>query len=224
MAGHPVTQPLHVWQRAAVALDEFACGYGQGRSKDDPVYLGDVTEGRDYGAMRARYSSCGDRFHWRQYRLGVRESWINRRPNYRVGQNISLISGLAWASGYGKPLPEHVDIEIGDELLIWNAPAGSDAHSLSVIGIELDGARRVLRTANYGAGGMSPGASPGARLGSGQLVWKQGPAGWGHYYGARRLQRIVRLSDIVAHVTAPPNLAGASMTGEDLDALELGWK
>ena len=219
---------LDVWQRAAVALDEYACGYEQGRSKDDPVYLGDVTEGRDYGAMRARYSSCGDRFHWRQHRLGVRADWINRKPNYRVGQNISLIAGLRWAAGYGKPLPEYISIEPGDELLIWNNPSGTDAHSLSVtqlsvLDVTTGAGIRKLTTANYGAGGMSPGASPGARLGSGQLVWKQGPAGWGHYYGARRLQRIVRLSEIVKHVTAQPHLAGASMTGEDLDALELRW-
>ncbi len=219
---------LDVWQRGAVALDEWACGYDQGRSKDDPVYLRDVTEGRDFGAARARYSSCGDRFHWRQFRLGVRADFVNRAQHkgWKVGQNISKIASIPWAAGYGKPLPEFLDLEPGDELLIWNSPQGFDAHSLSVLNVDgLTGGVVKLTTANYGAGGMSPAASPGARIGTAQLVYKRGAGGLGHYYGARKLQRVVRLSDIVKHITAKPDLSSGtlSLTGEDIDALELHW-
>ena len=224
---------LDVWQRGAVALDEWACGYDQGRSKDDPVYLRDVCEGRDFGAARARYSSCGDRFHWRQFRLGVREDWVNRAQHkgWKVGQNISKIASIPWAAGYGKPLPEFLDLLPGDELLIWNNPKGTDAHSLSITQVSLldvttnPGGGVKLTTANYGAGGMSPAASPGARIGSSQLVYKRGAGGLGHYYGARMLQRVVRLSDIVEHITAKPDLSSGtlSLTGEDIDALELHW-
>lgn len=219
---------LDVWQRGAVALDEWACGYYAGRSKDDPVYLKEVTEGRDFGAMRARYSSCGDRFHWRQFRLGVREKWINRKAfnGWKPGVNISNIAGIPWAAGYGKPLPEFLDLLPGDELLIWNSPQGYDAHSLSVLEVTgLTGGAVKLTTANYGAGGMSPAASPGARISTAQLVYKRGVAGLGHYYGTRKLQRVVRLSDIIKHITAKPDLSSGtlSMTGEDIDALELHW-
>lgn len=224
---------LDVWQRAAVALDEWSCGYDAGRSKDDPVYLREVTEGRDYGAARARYSSCGDRFHWRQFRLGVREDWVNRAQHkgWKVGQNISKIASIPWAAGYGKALPEFLDLLPGDELLIWNNPTGTDAHSLSITQVSLldvttnPGGGMKLTTANYGAGGMSPSAMPGARIGTAQLVYKRGVGGLGHYYGTRKLQRVVRLSDIVKHITAKPDLSSGtlSLTGEDIDALELGW-
>jgi hypothetical protein len=41
--------------------------------------------------------------------------------------------------------------------------------------------------------------------------------------GTRRVQSVLRLVDLVKLVTAQPNLDGAAMTGEDLDALELTW-
>lgn len=219
-----MTKPtLDVWQRAAIALDEYACGYSAGRGKDDPVYV-QVTEGRDFGAMRAHYSSCGDRAHWRLDRLGVRTSWVNRRPSYRIGQNISLLHAHGTHA-----LPGSFEFQVGDELIVFNNPTGSDAHSCSLLTVEqrlttpAGPAGTFVTTANYGAGGMQSGAWPGARIGVGQLVWE--PLALMGYWrlGTRRVQSVLRLIDLVKVVTAQPNLDGAAMTGEDLDALELTW-
>lgn len=215
---------LDVWQRAVTALDEWACGYEAGRGKDDPTYV-QVTEGRDFGVMRKHYSSCGDRAHWRLARIGVRTLWVNRKPNYRVGQNISLLHGHGTHS-----LPASFEFTIGDELIIFNAPTGSDAHSCSVLGLEhrLDTsagpAGTYLKSANYGAGGMNAGAWPGARIATSRLEWRKGVAGAGWYLGTRRVQSVLRLVDIVKLVSAQPDLTGAAVTGEDIDALELHWK
>lgn len=209
--------PLHVWQRAAVALDEYACGGAVGRSKDDAVYV-EVTEGRDGPGpdQRKRYSSCADRAHWKLWRLGVREPWVNRAVNggWRIGQNISLLCWQPetpiWHVPFIVPGPTWQP-EPGDELIIWNT--GTDAHSLSALGALENG---KLRTANYGAGGMSAAAWPGARISSAplRLIAQK----W--YYGPKIVQRVIPLSAIVELVKAPVDMTGASMTGEDLDALD----
>lgn len=198
---------FELFQAAAVALDLWAIGGEKGRSKDDPVYEA-VTEGRDRGAMRARYSSCGDRAHWKLFRLGVRAPWVNRAEHkgWRVGANISAI-----ASACGAPYAAWVPIP-GDELLVWNTPQGFDAHSLSILEVKGD----TFVTANYGAGGMSAAAWPGARRG--EAVWKRNGSVW--HYGAKRIQRVLRLAEIhrlaVAWCDIP---AGVALTGEVIDVV-----
>ncbi len=208
-----MTAELYLWQDAAVALCEYACGFDRGRSKDDPVYL-QVVEHRDVPPMRATYSSCGDLAWWLLYRLGLREPWMNRAANntYNVGMNVADLSGC----------PPHIVPELayvperGDILEIWNNPSGSDAHVCVVVSEPHDG---KITLANYGAGGMSVSAWPGAVIRDSD--WRASTAG--HYVGTRRLQRAVQLSRVVPLLTAQTDLTGAEVTDELIDALGAKW-
>jgi len=211
---------LDVWRSAAVALCEYACGYEAGRSKDDPVYK-EVTEGRDGPGpeQRKRYSSCGDLAHWLYSRLGIRAAWINRTDDgafgpWLPGANIARLWGGACPFDQVPPSDPSWVPEPGDVLLIWNT--GVDAHVMVALG--RDGAN--LRTANYGAGGMSPLASPGAKIGGKPLTFQHGKL----FYGTRQVQRHLPLGEAIKYVNAPPNLTGAALSGEESDAIELGWK
>lgn len=211
---------LDVWRAVAVGLAEYACGYEAGRSKDDDVYK-EVTEGRDgpLPANRAAYSSCGDLAHWLYKRLGIRQEWINRRDDgahgpWRPGANITALWGKACPFDQVPPIDAAWMPEPGDVVLIWNS--GNDAHVMVALG--RDGAN--LRTANYGAGGMSPLASPGAKIAAKPLTFQQGKL----FYGTRQVQRFLPLAEAVKQITAEPELKGAALTGEEFDAIELGWK
>jgi hypothetical protein len=200
---------LCTWRARAIALTEYACGYSQGRSKDDPVYDA-VTEGRDRGAMRRRYSSCGDLAHWLLHRLGVRAPWINRAnaspPNYRIGANVSR---LAWSTIARTPRSSGWQVQPGDILILWNLPSSADAH----VCVALDAAPAgQLRTGNYGAGGMGAAASPGALVRAKALTFHPVTKAW--YYGSgaagKRVQRYLPLESAITLVTAEPDLDGSS--------------
>lgn len=195
------TTPLDCYRRAACALAEYACGYDAGRGKDDRVYVA-VTEGRDGpgGAIRRGYSSCGDLAHWLLERMGVREPWVNRASlgQYRVGANVSTLA-------FGAPCARS-SIEEGDVVVVWNDPRGADAHVMIALGWIGD----TLRTANYGAGGMSSAAWPGARLGGARVAFGN--------YGKKRIQRVLSWVDLMPLCRAPADLYGASIDGETLDA------
>jgi hypothetical protein len=205
---------LGYWRAAVVALDNYACGYDKGRAKTDAVYQ-EVVEGRDVPSVYKTYSSCGDRAHWRAYRIGIRQSWINRKEykGWRPGRNISA---LAYDCPFSKAPDASWVPAAGDEMVIWNSPQGTDAHSLSITKPGVG----VATTANYGAGGMSASAFPGAKIGTAPLVQKNGV--W--MYGTRRVQRVMRLEDLVAAVTVMPKFDGPEWTdewvGEIRDALE----
>lgn len=209
---------IDVWQRGAVALCEWACGYDAGRSKDDPVYKL-VTENRDGPGPEQRklYSSCGDLGHFMLERLGVRAPWVNRTGDgvygvWKPGVNISNL----WGSACPIDIVPNADWkpEPGDILLLWNT--GFDAHVC--VALEMLEAGR-LRTANYGAGGMSPGPVPGSKIGQNKLTWN----GKQWLYGSKIVQRVLPLSAAITCINAKPNFSeGCSMTGEDIDALELG--
>ena len=215
------TLTLDVWRSAAVALCEYACGYDVGRRKDDPVYV-EVTEGRDGPGptQRSKYSSCGDLAHWLYKRLGIREPWINRTDDgvngpWKAGENVSRLWGGACPFDRVPPAYELWMPEPGDVLLLWNT--GFDAHVTVTLGLDRAG---KLRTANFGAGGMSPDLSPGSRIGAANLTHQRGRP----FYGARQVQRWLPLGDAINHITVSPDLRGAALTGEELDALELQWK
>jgi hypothetical protein len=211
---------LDVWRSAAVALCEYACGGSAGRSKDDAVYKA-VTENRDGPGpeQRRRYSSCGDLAHWLYQRLGIREAWVNRADDgafgpWRPGANVTSLWGNACPFDQVPPADPLWMPQAGDVVLIWNS--GNDAHVMVSLG--RDGPN--LRTANYGAGGMSPLASPGAKIGGRPLTHQQGRP----FYGTRQIQRFLPLAEAVKHITVAPDLSGADLTGEELDAIDLGWK
>lgn len=211
---------LDVWRAAAVALCEYACGFEAGRSKDDAVYK-EVTEGRDGPGpdVRKRYSSCGDLAHWLYSRLGIRQRWVNRTDDgvygtWKPGANITQLWGGACPFDQVPPDDPNWKPDAGDVLLIWNT--GFDAHVMVAIGH--DGTN--LRTANYGAGGMSPLPAPGAKLGARPITRHDGKP----FYGKKRIQRWLPLSEAIKLRSAEPNLKGAALTGEEFDAIELNWK
>jgi hypothetical protein len=208
---------ISTWQMGAVALCEHACGFTQGRSKDDPVYL-EVVEHRDVPPNRSVYSSCGDLGHWLLERLGLREGWVNRASlgHYVIGANVARL-GLGCPISHPPPTDPNWAPGPGDICEIWNT--GIDAHVFVSLGVDQAG---TLRTANYGAGGMNASAWPGAniaespfvRSGSGWMVGKAHP---------RKLQRIIRLEDAVALVKARADLSGARVTDDLIDALGAKW-
>ena len=208
-----------LWRTAAVALCEFACGPKDARSKDDPVYA-EVTEGRDGPGPeeRKRYSSCGDLAHWLYKRLGIREPWLNRTDDYmfgpwKPGENIIRLWGKPCPIDRVPPSDSGWIPQPGDVVLIWNT--GFDAHVMVALGH--DGG--LLRTGNYGAGGMSPLAFPGSKIASKALTFQLGKP----FYGTRQIQRVLPLEEAVAHVTAPPDLTGASLTREQLNAFDAAF-
>lgn len=208
---------IGAWQIAAVALCEFACGWDKGRGKDEPEYLA-VVEHRDIPPNRAHYSSCGDQGHWLLERIGVREKWLNRASlgQYRVGMNVSLL-GLACPIAHAPPTDPSWAPSPGDICEIWNT--GNDAHVFVVLDKSDPG---HIRTANFGAGGMSAASHPGAVIAQSPFV----RSGNGWLVGAahpRRLQRVIKLADAVALSKVQPDFTGALLTGEVIDALKAKW-
>lgn len=209
---------VDAWQDAIVALAEWACGYDKKRSKDDPIYIM-VTEGRDGPTpeVRKNYSSCGDQGNWILERLGLREKWINRKSlgQYVTGANVTRLglgcpiakappntSDSSW-----RPLP-------GTICEIWNT--GFDAHVFVILGPGSDA--NHVRTANYGAGGMSPSAFPGADIADSPFVARAD--GW--YVGLvhpRKLQRMITAEDASKLSKVAPDLTGCNVTGDVIDAL-----
>src|SRR5678816_1909597 len=125
-----VKPTLDVWQRAAIAMCEWACGYDTGRSKDDPVYR-EVTENRDGPGpeQRKHYSSCGDLAHWMMRRFGIREAWVNRTDDGMCGPWISGVNvSNLWGSKNPLDVIPNADWvpEPGDVMLLWLT--GNDAH------------------------------------------------------------------------------------------------
>lgn len=207
---------LYPWQACAVALCEHACGYEHGRDKGESVYI-EVTEHRDGPGLKQRegYSSCGDLAWWLLYRLGLRKPWMNRAANstYNIGMNVADLTGCPVVES--GPFSSDYSPQPGDILEIWNSPTTRDAHVCVVLAPAKDG---ILRTANYGAGGMNASLHPGAniadsayvRSGDHWLIGKQ----------KRRLQRVIPLAAMVPLFTALPDLTGAKLPGEIIDAVK----
>ena len=206
---------LAAYRLAACALAESACGGAAGKcSKLTPTYI-EVTEGRDGpGAIeRRRYSSCGDLGHWLLARMGVADSMLNRGRFHRNGMNIAKLS----SAPLGAPCPAEAP-RPGDICIVWSLPTTTDAH----VCVALEGSvAGTLRTANYGAGGMSESTALGARIATPPLVWVPSTNVW--KLGAKTLWRIVRLERALQFAVRPPNLEGAELAGEVIDALEAAW-
>lgn len=227
---------LSSWQAASVAFDEWACNGTSGRAKTDPVYQL-IVEGRDVPATYAGYSSCGDRAHAKFWRFGCRLPFVNREErnpghphDWHVGANIIYLHDILKGApcmqkkdANGHPYAVRPDAdwvpEPGDELLIWNDP--NHAHCLSITAY--DSVSHKARTANYGAGGMSKSAFPGAKIGVASLVYSAHD-GW--LYGdshTTRVQRVTKLAALVATLTEKPNFDGIpwsdTWTGECADEL-----
>jgi hypothetical protein len=214
-----VKPPLEIWRMCAKALCEWACGYANGRSKLDPVYIA-VTEGRDGPTDKERksYSSCGDLAHWMLKRLGLREDWVNRTDDNLFGPwmpvaNVTNLHGTKCPIEF---IPKSDwSPDSGDIILVWLT--GYDVHVMVVLDPPREG---KLRTANYGASGMSASTVTGAKIASNKLTWD----GRHWFYGSKIVQRVISLADVVPRITAKPDMNGpdAELVGEASDAIEYG--
>lgn len=146
-------EQLEIIRECAGHLLDYACHGDRGRPEGDPVYDW-VTEARDRGAMRVKYSSCGDLAHWLLYRLGVRLSFVNRAEHdgWRSGVNLSL---LQTTSKYGSnklaagwPGENWDELRAGDILIVKIA----QPHCICVIGFDSKDPTK-LHTAEYGQPG-----------------------------------------------------------------------
>lgn len=178
-------------RKLAVRLLEYACDGSRGRGQRDPIYVS-VTEGRDVGAMRDKYSSCGDLPHWMYSQLGVRLPWVNRGCNggwtYLNGRdNISCLYHPSY-----NPLAEKyragMAFEPGDVGVIWNANEGNKTHAFCVVDQLEDG---VMLTAEYG----QPGGKLLTRAIRGGRLASQQPGGI--FKTGRSIQYRLRLSAVI---------------------------
>jgi hypothetical protein len=135
-----------------------------GRSELDPVYIHDGTEGRDQGAARGTYSSCGDLVHGLWFHVGCRSNWVNRKANgtYKVGQNISKICYTLPNLGRRTLCPTSL-ILAGDAMIIWERPDTTDAHTF--VCLDHDPGAGILLSADFG--------QPGGALRRRKLVWER---------------------------------------------------
>ncbi len=203
------------YRAASVALNTYFCDGFKGRSKTNPVYQY-VVEGRDNPRTYVNYSSCGDRAAAVLFRLGCRQRMCNRQENlgWKVGANISV---LAFGVSFSKKPDKNWIPQPGDELLIWNTPSGTDAHSLAIVEYTPNSdkatfAKEVAVTANYGASGMSTAIFPGARFAESKLVYDPKLNQW--KCGARIVQRVLPLDKLTETFTNKPILT-------DLDGVML---
>jgi hypothetical protein len=171
---------------------EWACAGGP-RDQDHPHYQA-VTERRDRGAMKARYSSCGDLAHWMLFHAGCRQPWINRdehtegdagpRDGWDGGVNVSRLAFDAPC----RKLGPHPGFETGDVLIVWNSPKGTDAHVIVVYSFDPTSQRLV--TAEFG--------QPGGGVQDRTLIRRNGE--WFIHsvaLGPRRIQRWLPFAAVV---------------------------
>lgn len=190
---------IDAYRLLAARLLSHACNGSFGRSEQDEVYQ-QVTEGRDRGAARASYSSCGDLAHWLLYRLGVRESWVNRAEHFRGWRSGQNIADLCWPPCPSRRMHVAERFGTGDILVIYREPDSRDAHALVVLDHDGD---HVL-SADYG----QPGGALRTRRLSGQDL------------GGRTVQHVLTLPMALTGSLAPPDwtLLETLLTGEELDA------
>jgi hypothetical protein len=205
-------------------LLEYACDGG--KVDEDHAHYTAVTERRDVGAMRAKYSSCGDLAHWLFYRVGVRSSFVNRAEHktppgkgWRVGQNVSLLAALTGAAKVADA--ESFNPELGDVLIVWNSATGTDAHVICVL--DFDRELGLLTTAEYGQPGGAiktyeikpPMFIREKRTPDGQKIFEacrdpdQRP-----FLGKRRVQRHIRFADVLLRASLAGELADPSLPWE----------
>jgi len=170
----------------------YACGrWTGGRDEDDAVYV-QVSEGRDVGAMKNRYSSCGDLAHWLLFRMGCRSAFINRKEHlgWRMGQNISKLV----ATSLAEEASTTDRYAAGDVLVIWSRADARDAHVMVVLSHDAN----KLTSAEYGQPGGAFREHP----------WAAKP-GW---IGQRKVHKVLRLMEVLQDAEANGKLVEPDYT------------
>jgi hypothetical protein len=182
----------------ASQLLQHACGGTHGVLETSPISRA-LTEGRDGGANRASFSSCGELPMWLYERLGVRLPWVNRAAlgKYRWGQNIQLLSARPIGAN---PLARRAKpgemYELGDTLIIWKAlnpknPSAytSDAHARVVLSHPTGSMASV---AEYG--------QPGGHVAVVNVTW----GGSGRFIqSVLKFEDVIRAADEAGKLVAP---------------------
>ncbi len=192
---HPTdpTEDTIASRRLAVALLEWACRNKAVETTDERYKR--VIEKRKYEPPS---SSCGDCAHWLLFRLGVRLTWVNRDENggWIPGKNVSR---LCWAPSPAVPARKTDVYEPGDIIVIWSRPSTKDQrgdeHVVCVI--DHDPKTQTLQTAEYG--------QPGGALRTHVLISQNG----GLYIKNRRIQRVLRLQEVLSFARRMGKLVGA---------------
>lgn len=208
---------LDEYRELAAAWCDYATNGAHGRTVDDPVYRW-VTEGRDPGP---KYSSCGDLAHWLLARLGCRAPWLNRAElpgGWTVGLNVSR---LVYSARPVSKIPEADTVLcLGDIVVAWSKPKGTDAH-VSVV-CDHDPVAGVLETWDYGQGPMGAAAWSTSRkhVEAAQRTRhvRYTASGRIAYEGGKTIQCVLRLPDVLEGC---PMVAPDRPVGEFLDAMGL---
>lgn len=182
------------YQKLAVAFLEWACRGSSGVTEEDERFLV-VAEGRRFVPPS---SSCAELAHSMFFFLGVRLDWVNRTANggWRVGQGVSL---LCWPIGNLKRQSNSADrFEPGDVIVVWNRASGNGVRGNEHVACAIDHLDDdTLLTAEYG--------QPGGKLKRTKLEARDGY--W--YLGSRRVQRRLRLRDVLGAAAAQGKLVEA---------------
>lgn len=150
----------------------YACGGSrpipspaEGRRVTDRVYRA-VTEGRHDRAIRAKqfYSSCGDLAQWLLYRVGCRESWINRdeldgwhfsgQPGHPAWDNnvTTLVTTQRFGVNRYARIPGPHDLFGPGDILVVNTSTPATTHVACVLEDRRDHDGSLI-TADYGQPG-----------------------------------------------------------------------
>jgi hypothetical protein len=170
----------------AAQLLQNACGGTHGVLETSPISKA-LTEGRDGGANRAAFSSCGELPMWLYERVGVRLDWLNRsalRP-YRWGQNIQLLSARPiGANPIARMARPGERYELGDTLILWKPYNKADPKAFT-----RDAHARVV--ISHPTGSMASVAEygqPGGHVAVVNMVWG-GPG--------RQIQSVLKFEDVI---------------------------
>jgi hypothetical protein len=128
MAGTMTGEQIDQLQRDVVPdLIDWACQDGTANVRGEH-YLS-VVEGRNHKG----YSSCADLAHWLLFRLGCRQTWLNRQEHagWQDQVNVSRFAFTAPNSVRRTPASDQW-YSPGDVLIVWNLPSGTDAHVMVV--------------------------------------------------------------------------------------------
>jgi hypothetical protein len=186
---------LFPYRVAAARLLQNVCNGTNGIAETHPIARA-MTERRDGGKDKDKFSSCGELPMWLYERLGVRLDWLNRAAlrSYRWGMNIQLLSARPIGANPIARLPKPGErYECGDTLIIWKAynKANPQAYTRDAH------ARVVLSHPTGSMGTVAEYGQPGGHVAAVNMTWN-GPG--------RYIQSVLKLEDVLNAANAAGKL------------------